>query len=334
MDLRAVRRSTLLVISVLLCGAVESSSVFGTILDPAGYPLPQVSIRLSELGGMWQYATYSDSNGQFRVNDVPPGSYKITMSLQGFQPSVRNLRIRANKDIDIGVVSLGFAPCNTPAGPICDSFGLPERTCPDPSAVDFLKHQIAYQRTWDVDPVRGLSLIHMEVWMRGTLTGFYIRERLRGFAPNVRDTYIFDENGPTGAGTCAADKNWQRCIEDFVGEFAPPDQRQAITCSTSINTHSIPRWEPSPNDGNKRQIVRDLRREIESIWDGAQEIVVRDFNLKDNQIIIYLKMPDGEHYQGCGFHAARHPHCDWHLFGQAPISALRKSIFDRPYRLK
>ena len=65
------------------------------------------------------------------------------------------------------------------------------------------------------------------------------------------------------------------------------------------------------------------------------EIVVRNFNLKDNQITMYLKMPDGDYYQGCDFDAIRKPHCDgWHLFGNAPNSGIRKWIFERPYRLK
>jgi len=48
-----------------------------------------------------------------------------------------------------------------------------------------------------------------------------------------------------------------------------------------------------------------------------------------------LKMPDGDYFQGCGFHAMREPHCEgWHLFGQVPVSSIRKWIFEKPYRLK
>jgi hypothetical protein len=50
---------------------------------------------------------------------------------------------------------------------------------------------------------------------------------------------------------------------------------------------------------------------------------------------MYLKKPDGAEYHGCGFHAMREPHCaGWHLFGMSPLSAIRKWVFDRPYRLK
>ena len=36
---------------------------------------------------------------------------------------------------------------------------------------------------------------------------------------------------------------------------------------------------------------------------GVREIVIRDFNLKDNQITMYLSLPDGDYYMGCGFRA-------------------------------
>ena len=65
-------------------------------------------------------------------------------------------------------------------------------------------------------------------------------------------------------------------------------------------------WKPSPNDQAKQRVADELRHEIEAKWPGAQEIVIRDFNLKDNQITTYLKMPDGDYYQGCGFHAKNH----------------------------
>jgi hypothetical protein len=85
----------------------------------------------------------------------------------------------------------------------------------------------------------------------------------------------------------------------------------------------------------KRRLADELRAEIETKWQGVQEIVIRDFNLKDNQITMYLKMPDGDYFQGCGFRAMREPHCEgWHLFGQVPVSSLRKWVFEKPYRLK
>ncbi len=206
--------------------------------------------------------------------------------------------------------------------------------CHSSTALAMFKHQIAYQRTEESDPLKGLSVIHLDVWQRGPLTGFYIREALQGFSPAVRDTYLFDEeDGLRGGGTCPVEKNWRACIEGFADSRGTAIE--ATTCATIINPRQIAAWEPSPNDKQKRRIARELRHEIEDQWGNPEKIVVRDFNLKDNQITIYMKTRDGEEYHGCNFRATRTPHCDgWHLFGQAPISSIRKSIFERSYVLK
>jgi len=207
-------------------------------------------------------------------------------------------------------------------------------TCPDKTALGFFKHQIAYERTENSDPLRGLPLIHTDVWIRGPITGFYIHEQLREFNnPTLRMTYLFDDDGLQGGGTCPVVKNWRECIEEFAGAEHASDP--ITTCKTTIDLRAIPLWRPSPEDQKKKQVAVKLRHEIEARFPGAKEIVVRDFNLKDNQITMYVKMPDGDYFQGCGFHATREPHCvSWHLFGQAPLSSIRKWILERPYRLK
>lgn len=208
--------------------------------------------------------------------------------------------------------------------------------CPAPDALAHLRHQIAYQRTEELDALRGLEIIHLNIWSRGHLTGFYIQDRLgASFIPGARMTFIFGQDGLQGGGTCPAEKNWRECLEEFAGNEVTTGP--VTTCETTIDLRSIPAWEPSPNDQKKQRIAAELRKVIEAHFEGAQvqAIVVRDFNLMDNQITMYVKMPDGDYFQGCGFYANSQPHCDdWHLFGQAPLSSIQKWIFARPYRLK
>jgi hypothetical protein len=216
--------------------------------------------------------------------------------------------------------------------PIQGADSKPSR-CPNPAALDFFKHQIAYQRTEELDPFKGLRELHADVWQRGPLTAFYVREKLSEFVPSVRMTYLFGKGGLQGGGTCPVERNWRECVEGFADlEYATD---VLGTCTIAFDISTIPVWKPSPNDQTKRRIADELRNEIEAKWPGVQEIVIRDFNLEDNQITMYLKMPDGDYYQGCGFHAMSEPHCEgWHLFGMAPISSIRKRIFEKPYRLK
>ncbi len=339
------RISSLLLLAVLVRASPESGSVVGTVFDPGGYPLSRASVHLSASNPERNYSGQTDINGRFRIDAVPPGDYKATISLQGFRSSTQNVRVNSGDATDVGAQQLAVGECNTPGGPICDDLYVsqPRRgrnvdratqdACPNSMALGMLKHRIAYQRTEEYDPLRGLSVIHLDVWMRGPLTGFYILEPMSGAVPTIRDTYLIDEkDGLQGGGSCPLDKSWRSCIEGFADTIATGVE--ARTCSTTIDLRRIPPWEPSPNDKQKRRIARELRHEIEDRWGEAERIVVRDFNLKDNQLTIYLRTKDGDQYHGCAFHALRTPHCDgWHLFGQAPISSIRKWIFARPYEL-
>jgi hypothetical protein len=217
--------------------------------------------------------------------------------------------------------------------PIPGADSTPAR-CPEPAALGFFKHQIAYQRTEELDPFKGLQELHADVWQRGPLTAFYVRQKLNEFGPGVRLTYLLGKGGLQGGGACPLEKNWRECVEAFADLQYATDV--VGTCTITLDMSAIPVWKPSPDDPTKRRIADELRSEIEAKWRGVQEVVIRDFNLEDNQITMYLKMPDGDYYEGCGFHATSEPHCEgWHLCGTSPIStSARKWIFDRPYRLK
>ena len=205
--------------------------------------------------------------------------------------------------------------------------------CPNPAALDLFEHQIAYQGTEELNPFKGLQELHAEVWQRGPLTAFYVGDKLAEFVPSVRMTYLFGKSGLQGGGTCGAGKNWRECVEKSAGSEYATDV--VGTCTIIIDISTIPAWKPSPNDAAKKRIADELRSEIEAKWPGVREIVVRDFNLKDSLIKMYLKLPDGDYYESCGFHAFSEPHCDgWAVFGSSPASDVRPLIFDKPYRLK
>src|SRR5580704_12831299 len=125
--------------------------------------------------------------------------------------------------------------------------------CPDQAAVDLLKRNIAYQRTEESDPLRGLSVIHADVWMRGRVTGFYIRDRLHEFIPTVRMSYLYGADGWQGGGTCPVGKGWRKCVEDFAADAESTGP--VTTCVMNLDTRSIPQWKPSPNSQTKRQVA-------------------------------------------------------------------------------
>jgi hypothetical protein len=88
--------AVLLLAGVLSAQAPTAGRILGIIVDDQGGPLPGVSIEAKGPRLVGSAATVSDTNGTYRLLALPPGTYTITFSLQGFTPIVRN-------DIVLGV---------------------------------------------------------------------------------------------------------------------------------------------------------------------------------------------------------------------------------------
>jgi hypothetical protein len=185
---------------------------------------------------------------------------------------------------------LGQDPKPEPSQPPAPT---PER-CPDPAALDLFKYEIAFERTEEAPTLKGLTVIHTDVWERGSVTAFDIRESPPDYPTPVRMAYLFAEEGMSGGGSCPAEQNWAECVEKFAyGKGAGSTVR---TCVATIDLRTIPAWKPSPNSPEKRRVSGELRTEIEARWRGVQQIVIRDFDLRDPEITMYLKMPGGDYF--------------------------------------
>jgi hypothetical protein len=82
----------LLVVAFLGAGAslATAQSFAGTVHDSSGAVLPGVTIEASSPALITKVRTgVSDESGQYRIPDLPPGTYKITFSLAGFATVVR-----------------------------------------------------------------------------------------------------------------------------------------------------------------------------------------------------------------------------------------------------
>src|SRR5688572_32302010 len=66
---------------------VQSGSITGTVRDGQGGVLPGVLVTLAGAGPTQTYTT--ESEGQYRFLNVPPGTYTMTVSLPGFQTVIR-----------------------------------------------------------------------------------------------------------------------------------------------------------------------------------------------------------------------------------------------------
>src|SRR3954468_14524988 len=85
--MRQVSRTLLVLACVVLCPALAraQSSVAGTVRDASGAVLPGVTVEATSPALIEKArTTTTDGSGQYRMTDLPPGTYVLTFSLSGF----------------------------------------------------------------------------------------------------------------------------------------------------------------------------------------------------------------------------------------------------------
>ena len=80
-----------LILSCLLVCAAAAGALQGIVHDPQHRPIPGAQIIING------QVLKSDANGEFRLDNVPEGSYQATVSAQGFQTLQKALAVTAGK---------------------------------------------------------------------------------------------------------------------------------------------------------------------------------------------------------------------------------------------
>jgi outer membrane receptor protein involved in Fe transport len=94
--------------SAALAGAVASGRVSGLVRDPAGAPVPGVSVSLlSPLGAIAATGT-SDAEGAFRFDAVPSGSYVLAADSPGF--ATRRLAVWVEAGVAVEGLAVDLQP--------------------------------------------------------------------------------------------------------------------------------------------------------------------------------------------------------------------------------
>ena len=79
----------LLLAGVLLAQAPTAGRITGTVMDDQGGPLPGVSVEAKSPRLVGTATAVTDANGVYRLLALPPGTFTITFTLQGFSAVVR-----------------------------------------------------------------------------------------------------------------------------------------------------------------------------------------------------------------------------------------------------
>jgi hypothetical protein len=115
-----------LILPASLAAQTITGSLRGTITDASGAVLPGATVELSgaaQIGGV--RSTTTDQNGQFRFQNLSPGTYSLKTSLEGFKTVIRDgvvVQIGRTFDIDfkLEVGSLAESVTVTAESPLVD----------------------------------------------------------------------------------------------------------------------------------------------------------------------------------------------------------------------
>ncbi len=155
-----------------------SANVQGTLTDPSGALVPNASVTLTNLDtGITSHAT-SNSSGQYHVNSLSPGRYKVHVEAQGFQSKDVTAQITTQQEAGIDV-TLGVGGTSETVSVEAETEGVnPQET--------------RIQATLDTQQVRDLPL-----QSRGTLNLVNTAPGVSGYSEGLNNFAV--EQTPGGS---------------------------------------------------------------------------------------------------------------------------------------
>lgn len=99
---------TLLLLSPSMIAQVTKGSISGSVVDSTGAVVPDAQVTATSLQTGAVLTTTSDKAGYFRFNLIPPGTYTIDISKEGFKKtSQRGIAVTSGSDSGLGSITLG-----------------------------------------------------------------------------------------------------------------------------------------------------------------------------------------------------------------------------------
>src|SRR5688500_2212227 len=128
----------------LSTAAYAQSAIVGTVKDTSGAAMPGVTVEAaSDVLIEKVKSTISDSNGNYRIADLRPGTYTITFSLTGFETFRRDglqlpAEFTATVNAELGVGTLEETITVTGASPVVDVTSAAKTAVLDRDAIDLI----------------------------------------------------------------------------------------------------------------------------------------------------------------------------------------------------
>ena len=75
---------------LFMCGAATAQTISGVVTDTSGAVIPGVTVEaVSAAQNQAARTVVTDEAGRYRIANVPPGTYSLTFTLEGFTPATR-----------------------------------------------------------------------------------------------------------------------------------------------------------------------------------------------------------------------------------------------------
>jgi Carboxypeptidase regulatory-like domain len=79
-------------------GQAISGDLVGTVLDASGAAVPNVTVIVTNTATGVKFNTVTNNNGEYRVSNLPPGSYEVSAASKGFSTaSLRGVAVELNR---------------------------------------------------------------------------------------------------------------------------------------------------------------------------------------------------------------------------------------------
>ncbi len=131
------------VISAVLFGQATDSNIVGTVQDATGAGVPKAKIVATNRDTNVKYDTVTNGAGEYRLNNVPVGTYSVTATAEGFSMgTVAGIQLDLNRTVPVNIALT--------VGSVSTAMEVQEA----PPAIDTSSSQL--QQTWDSEAARNL----------------------------------------------------------------------------------------------------------------------------------------------------------------------------------
>jgi hypothetical protein len=83
-----------------LWAQASRGNIYGTVLDASGAVLPGATVTISG-ASMGARTTQSGDNGDFRILNLDPGTYKLSVSMPGFATVNREVVVTTGQNVNL-----------------------------------------------------------------------------------------------------------------------------------------------------------------------------------------------------------------------------------------